>query len=185
MEQAHYFFAIPLASDVKSWLYDCQQKLQDKGLTYKQWVGIDDFHITLKFLGATSDMTKQQLIDEVKQIETPAPFQLKLGNFGWFGLSDKPRVAWIGVEKSLELVQLQQQIDKTTEQYGFKKENRPYRPHITLGKRWLGSEAVKSELESLERQISEPITIEVDRFVLYRIYPNNTPKYQKVSEFKL
>ena len=185
MEQAHYFFAIPLTPDVKSWLYDCQRKLQDKGLTYKQWVGIDDFHITLKFLGSTNEMTRQQVVDKVKQIETSAPFKLKLGNFGWFGLSDKPRVAWIGVEKPPELIQLQQQIDTTTEEYGFKKENRPYRPHITLGKRWLGSGAVKSELESLERQISEQITIEVDRFVLYRIYPSSTPKYQEVDVFKL
>lgn len=181
----HYFFAIPLPAETKKWLYDKQLKLKvQKGIAYHNWTTIEDFHITLAFLGHISVETKEKLINSIEQVRIP-PFELSIGGLGWFGLDSRPRVLWIGVEKLPALLMLQKQIVGIAEQNGFKQDSRAYHPHITLAKKWRTGELEEKQLKEFETMISEQWKVKVDQFILYKINTDLTPRYQIVNKFKL
>lgn len=54
MEGHHYFFALLLPQDIKSYLQEkCEQIKMD--FPFKRWVHHEDYHITLAFLGHASE----------------------------------------------------------------------------------------------------------------------------------
>ena len=64
-----------------------------------------------------------------------APFKLALSNLGVFPNASRPRVVWAGVQGDLEpLVRLQTGIETHLARLGFPPENRPFTPHLTLGR---------------------------------------------------
>lgn len=182
---SHYFFAIPLPLETQKWLHEKQQKLKgQKTFAYHNWTNFEDYHITLTFLGSMDEETKEKLIKSIEELRLPL-FELLIGKLGWFGLNSKPRVLWIGVEKSPSLLMLQKQIAGIVEQNGFKQDRRAYLPHITLAKKWRTGKIEEKQLEQFQTMTSEQWTVKVDQFVLYKINPDSTPRYQIVSKFKL
>jgi 2'-5' RNA ligase len=60
---------------------------------------------------------------------------LRLGGLGCFPDYRKPRVIWCGVEGNLDLLRrLQEKVENTSADFGFALENRPFSPHLTLGR---------------------------------------------------
>src|SRR5699024_1450185 len=96
----------------------------------------------------------------------------------------KPRVLWACVDKTDTLTFLYEQVEAAADRAGFTKETRPYRPHITLAKKWDGSpnwELVKT----MQTQFKEKRILQVEEIVVYQIFPNQRPKYKVVSSFNL
>jgi len=57
------------------------------------------------------------------------------GRRGAFPGTRNPRVLWVGFLEPLELVrQLQQNMENALSRAGFPRENRPFHPHITVGR---------------------------------------------------
>ncbi|MFD2875386.1 2'-5' RNA ligase family protein [Paenibacillus rhizoplanae] len=76
-------------------------------------------------------------------------FQLKLGEWGTFGLPDSPRVLWAGVSGELEpLKELQQKVVSATLPLGYTPEMRTYNPHLTVARKYRGEDPFT--LEQLE-----------------------------------
>ncbi|MBB6452163.1 2'-5' RNA ligase [Salirhabdus euzebyi] len=181
----HYFVGIPVQEKMQHFLIEWQNLLQNH-VSYKVWTNPNDFHITLKFLGAVNSQMKNQLIEHLNQNSFPSTFGLKIGDLGFFGHKVQPRVMWTGVEKSPELTRLQSEVEGICSQLMFPKENRPYHPHITLAKKW-GNEQKRIEgnkLKGLVSNVKDPI-MEVNCFHLYEIHPNQSIKYQPVHTIKL
>ncbi|MCP8617164.1 RNA 2',3'-cyclic phosphodiesterase [Salirhabdus salicampi] len=180
---AHYFIGIPIQSGLKEQLSKWQSKLQ-QDVSYRVWTFKDDFHITLKFLGATDKETVQQLINLLQQIQLPS-FQLPVAGLGFFGKREQPRVMWAGVGQHKALTQLQHEVENTCVQLGMPRENRPYRPHITLAKKWnepkkkIDQDKVKNQIEVTENQLY------VNHFSLFQIHMNRQQKYEEVKIFPL
>ncbi|WP_112181679.1 MULTISPECIES: RNA 2',3'-cyclic phosphodiesterase [Paraliobacillus] len=182
---AHYFFAVPLPYEIKKWLYKQQKELQgQKNIAYHNWTAVEDFHITLSFLGPINEKAKDELIKSMEKVSL-SNFELIIGDLGWFGLNSKPRVLWIDVKKSPSLLMLQKQVSTIAKQNGFKQESRAYFPHITIAKKWRTGTIEEKQLEELQTVMSEQKTVKVDHFVLYKINLDLIPRYQIVSEFKL
>ena len=60
---------------------------------------------------------------------------LNVRNLGAFPSVNRPRVLWLGLDGDTDaLISLQAQIDTGFQDYGFKKEERPFRPHLTLAR---------------------------------------------------
>jgi len=100
-----------------------------------RWVPADKIHLTLKFLGDVSlvnlDMLKEILLTEVK---AHPPFEFSVGGLGAFPNAKSPRVVWVGVQAPPELLILQRAIESTMEKLGYSREERPFSPHLTLGR---------------------------------------------------
>ncbi len=138
--------------------------------------------MTLKFLGAAVKSDLDILLGELKRIETIPAFEVRAGELGTFGNPDKPRVLWGGVERKPELLQLHQLVETAAAKAGFQKENRMFRPHITLAKKWNGG---KVDLKNWKEQYSGQHAFSVNQVIVYQIFPSQSPKYKPVRTFEL
>jgi RNA 2',3'-cyclic 3'-phosphodiesterase len=100
-----------------------------------RWVKAKNIHLTIKFLG---DSTTEQLhkIESLLGIIATQyrPFFLEVSGFGAFPNFHRARVVWVGIKAPPQLAILAREIDQTASQIGFPLENRPFSPHLTLGR---------------------------------------------------
>ncbi|MDY0408735.1 RNA 2',3'-cyclic phosphodiesterase [Virgibacillus soli] len=180
----HYFIAIPLPTTLKEH-YAVWQKQLRQYLSYKQWPHPKDLHITLKFLGGVKEPLLLQLCEALKQIEGLFKFEVETGEIGTFGQSDSPRVLWAGVKLNSQLHQLYEEVERIALGLHFPKENRTYRPHITLAKKWNGPAQLKTLIDIKEKFSQNVQTLFVNEIVLYKIEPQQSPKYKVIHTYQL
>lgn len=100
-----------------------------------RWLPVNNIHLTLKFLGDVSS-SNISMLTEILQAEAAAvkPFEVSIGEFGTFPNINRPRVLWVGVQASQELMNLQRRIENETARLGYAPDTRPFSPHLTLGR---------------------------------------------------
>jgi RNA 2',3'-cyclic 3'-phosphodiesterase len=93
-------------------------------------------HLTLKFLGDVPGDDLGQVAEALEPLpEEHEPFEAGISGFGAFPSPKKARVLWAGVgEGSDRLRALAEDVEESLEPLGFERENRPYVPHLTLGR---------------------------------------------------
>lgn len=118
-----------------------------------RWVPVENIHLTLKFLGDVSpanlEMLEQMLCAEVGHHSS---FELEFGGLGAFPTPKRPRVIWIGVQAPAGLEALQHGIEAATATLGYPDEQRPFSPHLTIGrvKQNVGSAGMQQIRNALE-----------------------------------
>ncbi|HET7580013.1 MAG TPA: RNA 2',3'-cyclic phosphodiesterase [Bacillales bacterium] len=178
----HFFLAVPLPDPERERLSQQAQSLK-RELPYKHWPDPRDYHVTLAFLGAAGF----QKINETKQavaraVEHCIPFSMALNGLGTFGKTEQPRVLWAGVDADSPLHDLQRSVHGACQSVGFELDKRPYRPHITLAKKWSGPETLDRTILTSGLQ-SDPW--QVKAIVLYQTHLQRTPRYQPLKFFPL
>jgi RNA 2',3'-cyclic 3'-phosphodiesterase len=100
------------------------------------WVPAANLHVTLKFLGWTREEALPAIQDRVgKEISGYAPFDVRAKGLGTFPTPTSPRVVWIGLEDAGgTLGKLAAGCEQWMSDLGFIKEERPFRPHVTIGR---------------------------------------------------
>ncbi len=129
------FIAVELPKQINDSIQKLQNDLKDSMLDAR-WVKYGNIHLTLKFLGDTK-ATKLELIGTVIQeiARKYSPFTISLAGIGAFPNSRKPSVIWTGIDKGKdEISKLANEIESAMEKLGFPKENRPFKPHLTIGR---------------------------------------------------
>jgi 2'-5' RNA ligase len=110
-----------------------------------RWVTAANLHLTLKFLGDVSvnnlSMLQEMLLAEVGHHHQ---FEISVGGLGAFPSARRARVIWVGVEAPLELAAVQNGIENEMSRLGYAREERPFSPHLTLGR--VSRNATPSEL---------------------------------------
>ena len=100
-----------------------------------RWVPAENVHLTLKFLGDVSpanlEMLEQMLSAEISQHRA---FEMEFGGLGAFPNPKRPRVIWIGIQAPAGLDALQHGIGAATATLGYPDEQRPFSPHLTIGR---------------------------------------------------
>ena len=148
-EPIRTFIAIELTDALHRALADAQAQFKrDHAARWVRWVAPDNIHLTLKFLGdvdADPMPTLQHALADV--CVGYAPFTLTIGSAGAFPNPRRPNVVWIGARGQIEVAaQLAQKIDGACVALGFPREERPFTPHLTLGR-------VKRDALPSERQL--------------------------------
>ncbi|MCR2821799.1 RNA 2',3'-cyclic phosphodiesterase [Lederbergia panacisoli] len=182
----HYFYALALPDEVKQYLLKVSEQI-NKEFPFKKWVHHEDYHITLAFLGH-ADQTK--LAESVRFIEKGIKefrsFQLIQTNTGIFGSPKAPRILWAGVSHSENLHSLRSKVYDSCIQPGFQLETRPFKPHITLARKWNNEEPFSTAyFQQYSEKLPNDFKFSADEVVLYHTHPEKTPKYEKVESFRL
>jgi 2'-5' RNA ligase len=113
------------------------------------WVEPDQVHLTLKFIGETPATQVEPLSDALEEVAARfRPFALRFGPIGAFPSPRRPRVVWLGVEATPELRFIKDDLERRLGELGIEREERPYQPHITLGR--TPREAEAGEFRRLE-----------------------------------
>jgi 2'-5' RNA ligase len=136
-ESLRLFVAVELPTAVGETLAALQKRLQtfDRERTIR-WTAISSIHLTLKFLGDT-DPARQPAIDAaLREVAAGrAPFTLSIDGAGCFPDPRKPRIVWAGAGGDLAALHaLRDAVERTVSPLGFPTEDRPFSPHLTLGR---------------------------------------------------
>ena len=100
-----------------------------------RWTAAEHMHLTLKFLGDVSQPNVEFLIQMLRtQAELISPFVIQLGGLGSFPGPKRPRVIYIGIQAPAALGTLQRGIESASRRLGYEAEERPFSPHLTLGR---------------------------------------------------
>lgn len=187
MEKVRTFIAIRLLEKTRHRLGKVGKKLLASGVDVK-WVPEGNFHITLKFLGdVESDRIKEIAASVESAIEGIARFDVSMRGVGAFPRISRPSVIWVGIDSGgEELKLLAERVESALEQLGFTREDRPFSPHITIGR-------VKSPkgLEKLRAAIEDMCGENVDSFTVHSVAVMKSdlrpsgPIYTAVAEFEL
>jgi 2'-5' RNA ligase len=130
------FIAIELSVEIRRSLDQVSSQLRHslKGAPVR-WVPADNIHLTLKFLGNVS-VANLDLLKEVvrNDVARHSPFELSVGELGAFPSIHRPRVIVVRVQAPAELGQMQRGLEEQTRRLGYDPEERPFSPHLTLGR---------------------------------------------------
>jgi RNA 2',3'-cyclic 3'-phosphodiesterase len=98
------------------------------------WSPVENLHITSKFIGEWPEEQLDELEDALEHVQPPAPFDIRIANFGYFPNPHNPRAFFAAVNAGPELAQLAGRIDEALKPLGIAREDRPYTPHLTLAR---------------------------------------------------
>jgi RNA 2',3'-cyclic 3'-phosphodiesterase len=177
------FIGIELPESVREGLAEVQRELRPIS-TAARWVATESAHLTLKFLGEITEQRAEE-VHQAMSVLTWKPFQTTVKGIGFFPGTRSPRVFWAGVQAPT-LEALTERIDSKLETFGFEKERRSYRAHITLARAKRGP--LEPALVTASSQFEERDfgTFNVDRCFLYQSELTSTgPVYTKIREYLL
>lgn len=175
------FIAIPLPEVVSENINNWTQELK-KHMSFRKWVHPQDYHITVQFLGDTQAGSVESVLSSLQAVAAvQQPIELSLQGAGIFGLSSAPRILWAGIAGEREkLDKLQQRVITGMAPLGFRAEDRPYNPHITVARKFTGG-SMRTDLLSTG---PEPRIFTADRLVLFRTNMHSSPMYEVLGEIK-
>jgi 2'-5' RNA ligase len=162
------FIAVEIPDPVKMEIGEVTGLLKKYDADVK-WVTVGNLHITLKFLGSTPEEAVPEIRKSlVKTVSSFQPFYIKIQGTGIFPNRKYPRVVWVGVEGGDTLVKLAGDIDNAMSFFGYRKEEREFKPHLTLG-RVRSREGISSVVNELDNfREKEFGTFAADRIRLMR-----------------
>ena len=133
------------------------------------WSRVENIHLTLKFLGNVA-------VDRIPAISAAASravteissFPISIGNTGVFPRPSRAQVLWIGVsDPSGKLSALQERLENEYATEGFPKEDRAYRPHLTIAR--IRKHEGARRLADTHLQMDFPATnIELNELIVFR-----------------
>ena len=129
------FIAVDLSAEARTVLRDTQARLQHRRLPVR-WVDPNGAHVTLKYLGAVEHRQVDLLAAHLAAIAVRhQPFTLRTGALGAFPDLQRARVVWLTVDGDrAALGRLRDDVEHTIAPLGFPTEDRPFAPHLTLGR---------------------------------------------------
>lgn len=129
------FIAVEFSKKIKEYLYERQQGIRARAQR-GNFVARDNFHLTVKFIGEV-DVAQVGLLKAAidSTVVGFSQFQLRIGReCGFFPRGNK-KIVWMGIEGELQRLRLlHKKLEAALAAKGFKKDERSYNPHITLGR---------------------------------------------------
>lgn len=173
---------IALSSEIQKSLLYITQNL--RGLDIK-YVDLKHFHITLAFLGETSEQQVKDINNELKFLKNNL-INLTLRGLGVFKSIHNPNVLWIGIKPEESLETLWNKVNKIVSTQGFATDQRGFSPHITLGR--IKKTSSNHNLDQFIRDYRDYTFGEliIPEFILYQsILTPKGPIYKSINKFAL
>ncbi|MDH5638100.1 MAG: RNA 2',3'-cyclic phosphodiesterase, partial [Nitrospinota bacterium] len=129
------FFAVDISEGVRQAAGELLRSI-DTPKAMVKWIQPDNLHITLKFLGETPSGKLEAIVSAARKVaSTHGRMSVEVSGMGVFPDQKKPRVVWLGIKgDTARLQKLAGDLDEAMAQEGFAKENRPFSPHLTIGR---------------------------------------------------
>ena len=164
------FCAVELPAEVRKQLEEHILKLR-KAVpdVAASWSRVENIHLTLKFFGNVAlDRIPVITAAASRAVAEFSPFPIGVGDTGVFPRPSRAQVLWIGVsDRSGKLSALQERLENECAAEGFPKEDRAYRPHLTIARIRRPENARR--LVDAHLQMSFPIIdIEPNELILFR-----------------
>jgi 2'-5' RNA ligase len=141
-------------------------------------------HVTLKFLGEVPENKVKKVAQSLGEIEAqPFPAQVKgMGAFPGRSI----RVIWLGLEGNFQ--GLYQKVEETLGPLGFKREERGFSPHVTIGRVGRPDETTSRQLAPKIEQFAD---LDLGQFTVNKFFLKKStltrggPIYDNLEEYPL
>lgn len=193
------FLAVPLPKDVIERIGMLVDALRLRDWPMR-WTDPANAHLTLHFLG---DTPPEQV--EILRLALPGliaaheSFDLRTADLGVFPKLKQPRVLWLGLwGPAHRLESLYNELGDELDEMQFPIEEKPFRPHITLGRLRNTRNVSMSRLsEELREAIADmetngladpkqPLAVPVNEVLLIRSHlEQDGPRYEVIERFPL
>jgi RNA 2',3'-cyclic 3'-phosphodiesterase len=128
------FVALNLPAVERQRVHDALLPLHDRSLPVG-WTAPDAMHLTLKFIGDIEGAEVAQLDTTLRDIAgRHDPVELRLGGLAAFPSLRRASVLWVGIAEDAALMALQADIELALSRLGYPREQRPFRPHLTVAR---------------------------------------------------
>lgn len=163
------FVAVNFPARLRQKIARLSRPLQEAGVPGR-WTEPDMVHLTLKFIGEVPAVEVDPLIATLEEVAGSfRPFEMKFGPIGAFPSPRRPRVVWLGVEQTPELRFIKDDLERRLAELGIAREERPYQPHVTLGRSPAEAEAGEfRRLEEVARTLAVSDTYRVTHLDLMK-----------------
>jgi 2'-5' RNA ligase len=142
-EQQRLFIGLAVPDDVRERLLGRMEEWRRR-FPFSRWVHPDDWHITLHFIGETDADRVPAIVRALNETAANArPFEVRLRGLGTFGPPSRPSVLHMlpdGRHEPLRALhaELGAALGRAIR---FTPDERPYRPHLTLARKYAGAAA--------------------------------------------
>lgn len=181
------FISIELPDEIKKNLDKLMAKLKETEAAVK-WVKAENLHITLKFLGWVEVKQLDNLIKLTREaISGFESFKISFENLGTFPPGENPKIIWVGTDKGgHKLCKLAKNLEETLAAFGYKKESREFKSHITIGrvKGKQGADKLKAKIKSLKAPKFGAVLVDRISIMKSTLTPKG-PIYEKVKELSI
>jgi 2'-5' RNA ligase len=187
-EKWRTFCAVELPSEVRSRVAETIARLREAAPEVRaSWERPEKLHITLKFIGEVAPARIVALSSAASRAARGnQPFELKLEGAGAFPPRGDPRVLWLGIkDEAGALLRLQKSLEDECAAEEFRREDRPFHPHLTLA-RIRAPESARSLARLHQESILEAIEFAVtDLIVLRSELGAGGSRYREISRHRL
>jgi RNA 2',3'-cyclic 3'-phosphodiesterase len=147
------FIALEIPTAIRSEMQKVIDQLKAASPRIIRWVPVNNIHLTLKFLGEISPQTFNAITELIQsELQQHQPFSFTVGGLGAFPNVHKPRTLWIGLKADEALLRLQRGLDGQIARSGIPPEERPFSPHLTIGR--VDPQAGQAEVSDLSKLIT-------------------------------
>lgn len=159
------FIALPVPEEIKDSIIDLRSNIPGA-----RWMGREQLHITLKFIGEVDGGRFREIRDALADISYKS-FTLKFSGVGVFPPGGRvgrssPRVLWTGVENMEKLAGLRNRIERKLKTAEVPEEKRKFSPHLTIARLKNPSESALSRFLSINHSFRTN-AFTAERFFLY------------------
>jgi len=102
------------------------------GLPGARWIDVENYHITLRFIGDVEGHVADEIANALDRVRRPE-FTLKLSGVNAFG-SKKPHSIFAAVSSSPDIQALQAEIERICQRLMLPADPRKFTPHVTLAR---------------------------------------------------
>ena len=157
------FLCFPVPLEVRSKKNMLYSTLEDSPAQIN-WVKNNNLHLTLKFIGYTTQSQIPKIISILSKITVEyKPFQLVINSTGCFPTKERPRTLFLGIEGRLNfLSDLFQNIENEFEKIDIEKDRNEFFPHITLA-RIKYPQTHTPDIDLFLKSSYDPIDLSLDR----------------------
>ncbi|CAN5834632.1 RNA 2',3'-cyclic phosphodiesterase [soil metagenome] len=178
------FVALNLPQEERQQLHDSLAGFHDRGLPVR-WGSVDSLHVTVKFLGEIEGAEISRIEDTLRRVTAVhSPLRLQIGGLGAFPSLRRATVLWVGVLPDPVLTGLQRDAELALSRLGYAREQKPFRPHITVGRTRNGSRP--PDIERLTALHTWTSTVEVESLDLMRSHTDSgRARYEPLVKLRL
>jgi 2'-5' RNA ligase len=95
----------------------------------------ENWHVTLRFLGWTTELQRDQILRHLDESALPGPFAIRFAGLGAFPKPRRATVIWVSIDRGTDrLEELASACEAAAQGAGFDPEDRPYHAHLTLSR---------------------------------------------------
>jgi 2'-5' RNA ligase len=129
------FVAADIPPDVRERLDRCRTRLRDLPLPMR-WSRPEGIHLTMFFLGEAPEGRLAEIEGAIDPVAAAtAPFELEAHGVLTFPGHGRPRVVVFGLRGDVQAAAtLKMRLDRALAAVGFTPDDRPFHPHLTLGR---------------------------------------------------